>query len=64
MLYFLEKNWNIAAALGALPPNPRWPPAAGGAAPPAAGGQRGFGGKAPNAAAMFYDLYYIIGLLE
>jgi len=33
MLYFYEKNWKIAAALGAPPPNPRWPPAAGGSTP-------------------------------
>jgi len=33
MLYFLEKNGKIAAALGALPPKPRWLAAAGGSAP-------------------------------
>jgi len=29
---FFEKAGKIAAALGAPPPNPRWPPAAGGSA--------------------------------
>jgi len=29
MLYFLEKAGKIAAALGAPPPNLRWPPVAG-----------------------------------
>jgi len=35
MLYFLEKNGKIAEALalGAPPPNPSWPPSAGGFAP-------------------------------
>jgi len=26
MLHFLKKAEKITAALGALPPNPRWPP--------------------------------------
>jgi len=30
---FLGKNWKIVAALGALAPNRRWPPAAGDSAP-------------------------------
>jgi len=29
---FFGKNWKIAAALGAPPRNPHWPPAAGGSA--------------------------------
>jgi len=33
MLYFLKKAGKIAEALGAPPPNSRWPPAAGGSAP-------------------------------
>jgi len=32
-LFFEKKNWKIAAALGAQPPNPRWSPAAGSSAP-------------------------------
>jgi len=32
-LFFEKKTGKIAAALGAPPPNPRWPPAAGGGAP-------------------------------
>jgi len=32
-LHFLKKAGKIAAALGAPPPNPHWPPAAGGYAP-------------------------------
>jgi len=30
---FFEKSWKIAAASGAPPPIPRWPPAAEGGAP-------------------------------
>jgi len=33
MLYFLGKAVKIAAALGVPPPNPCWPPSAGGFAP-------------------------------